>query len=55
MVVIEESLNKTNFRELEIGHELNIERCMQMNGRLDGHIVQGHVDQIGKNIRNLDL
>ena len=47
VVVIEESLNKTNFRELTIGDELNIERCMQMNGRLDGHIVQGHIDQTG--------
>ncbi|MDF3076731.1 MAG: riboflavin synthase [Sphingobacteriaceae bacterium] len=45
VTAIEETLNKTNFGELKIGALLNLERCMQMNGRLDGHIVQGHVDQ----------
>ena len=38
-------MNKTNLRDLKIGDGINLERCMQMNGRLDGHIVQGHVDQ----------
>ena len=55
VVVIDESLNKTNFRELKVGNELNIERCMQMNGRLDGHIVQGHVDQTGTCIQVKEL
>jgi riboflavin synthase len=42
---IDETLQKTNLRKLEVGDFVNLERCMQMNGRLDGHIVQGHVDQ----------
>ncbi|HVW13348.1 MAG TPA: riboflavin synthase [Mucilaginibacter sp.] len=42
---IEETLNKSNLGELKVGDLVNLERCMQMNGRLDGHIVQGHVDQ----------
>lgn len=45
VTAIEETLNKTNLRYLQKGDLLNLERCMQMNGRLDGHIVQGHVDQ----------
>lgn len=54
VVVIEESLNKTNFRELESGDELNLERCMKFDGRLDGHIVQGHVDQTGTCIGKIE-
>jgi riboflavin synthase len=45
VTAIEETLNKTNLGALQVGDELNLERCMQMNARLDGHIVQGHVDQ----------
>jgi len=45
VTAIEETLSKTNLGKLDAGHLVNIERCMQMNGRLDGHIVQGHVDQ----------
>ncbi|RYY18542.1 MAG: riboflavin synthase, partial [Sphingobacteriaceae bacterium] len=45
VTAIEETLNKTNLRHLQKGDLVNLERCMQMNGRLDGHIVQGHVDQ----------
>ncbi len=48
VTAIEETLNKTNLGELQIGDLINLERCMQMNGRLDGHIVQGHVDQTAK-------
>ncbi len=48
VTAIDETLNKTNLGELQVGDELNLERCMQMNGRLDGHIVQGHVDQTAK-------
>jgi riboflavin synthase len=44
VTAISETLQKTNLSELQIGDKVNIERCMQMNGRLDGHIVQGHVD-----------
>jgi riboflavin synthase len=45
VTAIEETLNKTNLGELSTGALINLERCMQMNARLDGHIVQGHVDQ----------
>ncbi len=45
VTAIEETLNKTNIGQLKTGDLINLERCMQMNGRLDGHIVQGHVDQ----------
>jgi riboflavin synthase len=39
-------LDKSNLKDWTIGTKVNLERCMQMNGRLDGHIVQGHVDSI---------
>ncbi len=45
VTAIAETLNKTNLGSLEVGQLVNLERCMQMNARLDGHIVQGHVDQ----------
>ena len=45
VTAIEETLVKTNLKSLKVGRKVNLERCMQMNGRLDGHIVQGHVDQ----------
>ena len=44
---IAETMEVTNLGSLEVGKKVNLERCMQMNGRLDGHIVQGHVDQVG--------
>lgn len=46
VTAIEETLTKTSLGNLKIGNKVNLERCMQMNARLDGHIVQGHVDQI---------
>lgn len=45
VTAIEETLNKTNLGLLKVGDKVNLERSMLMNGRLDGHIVQGHVDQ----------
>ena len=42
---IKETLDRTNLGKLEVGSKVNLERSMIMNGRLDGHIVQGHVDQ----------
>jgi riboflavin synthase len=45
VTAIGETLDKTNLSQLQKGSMVNLERCMQMNGRLDGHIVQGHVDQ----------
>jgi len=44
VTAIEETLRKTNLGSWQIGSTINLERCMPMNGRLDGHIVQGHVD-----------
>ena len=48
VTAIEETLNKTNLGTLQEGDLLNLERCMIMNGRLDGHIVQGHVDSTAR-------
>ena len=45
VTAIEETLNKTNLGQLKEGSKANLERCMPANGRFDGHIVQGHVDQ----------
>jgi riboflavin synthase len=45
VTAIEETLNKSNLKYLKTGDLVNLERCMQLNARLDGHIVQGHVDQ----------
>jgi riboflavin synthase len=44
VTAIEETLKKTNAGQWQLGAIVNLERCMQLNGRLDGHIVQGHVD-----------
>jgi riboflavin synthase len=46
VTAIQETLDKTNLKDWTTGTKVNLERCMQMNGRLDGHIVQGHVDSI---------
>lgn len=46
VTAIDETLNKSNLGNLKIGKKVNLERCMQLNARLDGHIVQGHVDQV---------
>ncbi|HQV99448.1 MAG TPA: riboflavin synthase [Bacteroidia bacterium] len=48
VVAIDETLIRTNLGKLIIGDKVNLERCMIMNGRLDGHIVQGHVDTTAK-------
>jgi riboflavin synthase len=45
VTAIKETLLKSNLGLLEAGSKVNLERSMMMNGRLDGHIVQGHVDQ----------
>jgi riboflavin synthase len=44
VTAIQETLQKTNLGTWQVGTKVNLERCMLMNGRLDGHIVQGHVD-----------
>jgi riboflavin synthase len=46
VTAIKETIDKTNLGNWEVGDTLNIERAMKLGDRLDGHIVQGHVDQI---------
>ena len=45
VTAMKETLDRSNLGLLKVGDEVNVERSMMMNGRLDGHIVQGHVDQ----------
>jgi riboflavin synthase len=45
VTAMQETLLRSNLGDLQVGDEVNVERSMIMNGRLDGHIVQGHVDQ----------
>jgi len=56
VTAIQETLEKTNLGKWQVGTVVNLERCMKMDGRLDGHIVQGHVDKTGEvlSIENKD-
>jgi len=56
VTAIKETLDRTNLGLLEIGSKVNLERSMMMNGRLDGHIVQGHVDHtaVCKEVKEAD-
>jgi riboflavin synthase len=47
VTIISESLAKSNLADLAVGDEVNLERAMQLGARIDGHLVQGHVDQTG--------
>ncbi|MDY3548663.1 riboflavin synthase [Riemerella anatipestifer] len=47
VTAINETLEKTNLSQWKEGSLINLERCTIMNGRLDGHIVQGHIDSVG--------
>lgn len=47
VVAVQETLKKSNLAGLGVNGKVNLERCMLNNGRFDGHIVQGHVDQTG--------
>ena len=47
VTAIGETIKKTNISNWKVGDEVNLERAMKLGDRLDGHIVQGHVDQIG--------
>ena len=53
VTAIDETLQKTNLGSVKVGDKINLERCMRLGDRLDGHIVQGHVDQtaICKNVK----
>jgi len=55
VTAIQETLGKTNISAWKQGDIINLERSMQMNGRIDGHIVQGHVDARGKCISKKDF
>ena len=48
VTAIQETLDRSNLGQLKPGDLINLERSMMMNGRLDGHIVQGHVDTTAK-------
>lgn len=48
VTAIDETIQRSNIGFIKIGDDVNLERCMKMNGRLDGHIVQGHVDTTAK-------
>jgi riboflavin synthase len=47
VTAIGETIKKTNLSYLKVGESVNLERAMKLGDRLDGHIVQGHVDQVG--------
>lgn len=55
VTAIAETLQKTNLGQWEPGHTVNLERCLVMNGRLDGHFVQGHVDTTGICLERTEL
>lgn len=48
VTAMKETLDRSNLGLLQVGDKVNVERSMLMNGRLDGHIVQGHVDQTAR-------
>ena len=56
VTAIKETLDKTNLKNLSVGTRVNLERAMKLGDRLDGHIVQGHVDETGicTNIKDQD-
>lgn len=56
VTAIQETLDRSNLGQLKVGDKVNLERSMMMNGRLDGHIVQGHVDctAVCRNVEEVD-
>jgi riboflavin synthase len=54
VTAIDETLTRSNLGDLIIGDTVNLERCMLLNDRLDGHIVQGHVDQTSELLEIID-
>lgn len=54
VTAMHETLKRTNLGLLKVGDKVNVERSMLMNGRLDGHIVQGHVDHTAKCVKTED-
>ena len=54
VTAMKETLDRSNLGLLKVGDKVNVERSMMMNGRLDGHIVQGHVDQTAECVEKID-
>ena len=54
VTAMKETLDRSNLGDLQVGTAVNVERSMLMNGRLDGHIVQGHVDQTATCMEKID-
>jgi riboflavin synthase len=54
VTTMKETLDRSNLGLLKVGDKVNVERSMMMNGRLDGHIVQGHVDQTAECVAKID-
>ena len=54
VTAMKETLLRSNLGSLKVGDKVNVERSMMMNGRLDGHIVQGHVDQTAQCVAKVD-
>ena len=54
VTAMKETLDRSNLGDLKVGDQVNVERSMVMNGRLDGHIVQGHVDQTAVCVAKID-
>ncbi|RMA66047.1 riboflavin synthase [Ulvibacter antarcticus] len=56
VTAIKETLDKTNLKKLMVGSKVNLERAMKLGDRLDGHMVQGHIDEVGvcKKIEDCD-
>tara|TARA_B100000953_G_scaffold137424_1_gene113790 strand:+ start:1958 stop:2545 length:588 start_codon:yes stop_codon:yes gene_type:complete len=48
VTAIEETISKSSIGSWKVGDQINLERAMKMGDRLDGHMIQGHVDQVGK-------
>ena len=46
VTAIQETLEKTALKQWQVGHKINLERAMRLGDRLDGHMVQGHVDEV---------
>ena len=55
VTAIDETLHKTNAGNWKINDAINLERCLQFNGRIDGHLVQGHVDATGICTEKIEL
>ena len=54
VTAMKETLDRSNLGLLKVGDKVNVERSMMMNGRLDGHIMQGHVDQTAECVAKID-